>query len=79
MSWQEQLDKAVAAIKDAAESEQARNFAAKAKTAATNLAQKVRQGAVSAADTFVEANRDPASMALRYINADATILSVTVH
>jgi hypothetical protein len=75
MSWQEQLDKAIAAIKDAAESEQARHFAAKAKTAATNLAQKVRQGAVSAADTFVEANRDPASMALRYINADVTILS----
>ena len=75
MSWQEQLDKAVAAIRGAAESEQARDIAAKAKATAATFAQKAKDGALSAADTFVEANRDPSSMAVRYLNADLTVLS----
>jgi hypothetical protein len=56
MSWKEQLDKAIAAIKDAAESDKARDLATKAKSAALVLARKARNGAVSAADAFVEAN-----------------------
>jgi hypothetical protein len=75
MGWQDQLDKAIAAIKDAAESEQAREIASKAKATAATLAGKVRDGAVSAADTFVEANRDPSSMTVRFLNADLTVLA----
>jgi hypothetical protein len=75
MGWQEQLNKAIAAIKDAAESEQAREIAAKAKSTASALVEKVRNGAVSAADTFLEANRDPSSMTVRFLNADLTVLS----
>jgi hypothetical protein len=75
MGWQEQLDRAIAAIKDAAESEQARDVAAKARATATALVHKVRDGALSAADTFVEANRDPSSMTMRFLNADLTVLS----
>ena len=75
MGWQEQLDKAIAAIKDAAESEQARDIAAKARATATSLAHKVTDGAVSAADAFVEANRDPSSMTVRFLHADLTVVS----
>jgi hypothetical protein len=75
MGWQEQLDKAIAAVKGAAESEQAREIAAKAKATATVLVRKVREGAVGAADTFVEANRDPSSMTVRFLHADLTVLS----
>ncbi len=75
MGWQDQLDKAIAAIKNAAESERARDIAAKARQTASTLAQKVKDGAVSAADTLVEANRDPSSMTVRFLNADLTVLS----
>jgi len=75
MSWKEQLDKAIAAIKEATESEKARDMAAKAKATATVLARKAKEGAVSAADAFVEANRDPSSLEVRFLNADLTVLS----
>ena len=75
MGWQEQLDKAVAAIKDAADSDTARDIAAKAKATATDLARKVKDGAVSAADALVEANRDPSSLTVHFLNADLTVLS----
>ena len=44
MAWQEQLEKAIAAIKNAAESETAKNLAGKARQTATQLAQKAREG-----------------------------------
>lgn len=75
MGWQEQLDKAIAAVKGAADSEKARNMAAKAKATAADLAGKVRDGAVDAADALVEANREPSSLAVRFLNADLTVLS----
>lgn len=75
MGWQEQLDKAVASIKAAAESETARNMADKAKQTAMDLARKVRDGAVSTADALVEANREPSSLMIRFLNADLTVLS----
>ena len=75
MGWQEQLDKAVAAIKGAAESETARDLAAKAKAAAVDLARKAKDGAVGAADAFVEANRDPSSLTANFLNAELTVLS----
>jgi hypothetical protein len=75
MSWKEQLDKAIAAIRDAAEGEKAREIAAKAKATATALARKAKEGAVSAADAFLEANREPSSLEVRFLNADLTIVS----
>ena len=75
MNWKEQLDKAIAAIREAAESEKAREIAAKAKEAATTLARKAKEGAVSAADAFVEANRDPSALEVRFLNANLTVLS----
>lgn len=75
MSWKEQLDKAIASIKEAAASEQARDMAAKAKATATVLARKVKEGAVGAADALVEANRDPSALTVRFLNANLTVLS----
>ncbi len=75
MSWKENLDKAIVAIRDATESEKAREIAAKAKATATSFAQKVREGAVGAADVFVEANRDPSVLEVRFLNASVTVLS----
>ncbi len=75
MGWQEQLDKALSAVRGAAESETARDIAAKAKATATDLAQKVTDGVVDAADAFVQANRDPSALTVNFLNADLTILS----
>lgn len=75
MNWKEQLDKAVASIKEAATSDQAQDLAAKAKATATVLARKVREGTVGAADALVEANRDPSVLTVRFLNADLTVLS----
>ena len=75
MNWKEQLDKAVASVKQAATSEEARELAVKAKSTATTLAQKVRAGAIGAADALVEANRDPSVLTVRFLQADLSILS----
>jgi hypothetical protein len=75
MNWKEQLDKAVASIKEAATSAQAQDLAAKAKATATVLARKVKEGAVGAADAWVEANRDPSALTVRFLNANLTVLS----
>jgi len=75
MGWQDQLDKAVAAIREAAESEKARNLAAKAKATATDLALKLKGGAVDAAEALVEANRDPSTLNVRFLNAELSVLS----
>jgi hypothetical protein len=75
MSWKEQLDKAIAAIRDAAESDKAREIATTAKETAIALARKAKDGAVSAADSFVEANRDPSSLQVHFLNVDLTVVS----
>jgi hypothetical protein len=75
MNWKEQLDKAVETIRETATSENAREIAAKAKSAAMALVEKVKIGAVDAADTFVEANRDPSALSVRFLNVDLTIVS----
>ena len=75
MGWQEQLNKAIGAVREAADSETARDLAAKAKATAADLAGKVRGGAVDAADALVEANRDPSSLRVRFLNAELTVLS----
>jgi hypothetical protein len=75
MGWKEQLDKAIAAIKEASESDQARDIATKARATATVLTRKVKDGAIDAANAFVQANRDPASLTVGFLNADLTVLS----
>ena len=75
MSWKEQVDKAIAAIREAAESERARQVAAKAKETATALGRKVKGGALDAAAAFVEANRDPSALTVRFLNADLSVLA----
>lgn len=75
MSFKEQIDKAVAAIKEAASSDKAQDVAARAKTTAIGLMDKVKSGALDAADAFVEANRDPSALSVRFMNLDLTILS----
>ena len=75
MSWKEQLDKAIAQIKEAADSEKAREYSAKAKSTAASLIDKVKVGAVGAAETFLEANRDPSSLQVQFLNADLAVLS----
>jgi hypothetical protein len=75
MSWKEQLDNAIAQIKEAADSEKAREYSAKAKATAASLIDKVKVGAVGAAETFLEANRDPSSLQVQFLNADLAVLS----
>lgn len=75
MNWKEQLDKAIASVKDAADSERAREIASKAKSTASSLVEKTRTGAVGAAASFLEANRDPSSLEVHFLNAHLTILA----
>ena len=75
MGWKEQLDKAISAIKDAAESEKAQEVATKAKVAAASLAQQAKEGVLGAAEAFVEANTDPSALKIHYLNADVTVVS----
>ncbi|MCU0290376.1 MAG: hypothetical protein MUF10_00070 [Thermoanaerobaculaceae bacterium] len=75
MDWKEQLNKAAAALTHAAESDTVKGITTRAREAASGLAKRVRQGALSAADAYVEANTDPATLRIRYLNADISILS----
>ena len=75
MNWKEQLDKAIAQIKEATESDKAREISGKAKSTAVSLIDKVKGGAVGAAEAFLEATRDPSSMQVHYLNASLTVLS----
>ena len=75
MSWKEQLDKAVAAIKEAADSEQARSIASKAKATAQRLTAKLKEGALDAAEAFVEANSDPAAVRVHFHNVAVNVVS----
>ena len=75
MTWKDQLDRALSALRDVAESEKAKDIAAKAKQTASNLVKRVREGALGAAEAFVEANSDPSAMRLHFLNADLTIVS----
>jgi hypothetical protein len=75
MDWKEQINKAAAALKEVAESEQVKSVTAKAKQTALDLAKSAKQGALSAADAFVKANTDPSSLRIHYLNADISIVS----
>lgn len=75
MDWKEQLNKAAAAIKQAAESETVTNLTSKAKEMAIDISKRAKQGALSAADAFVKANSEPTSLRFQYLKADVTVAS----
>ncbi len=75
MNWKDQLNKAISALKDVAESDTVKNLTAKAQETASKLAQKAKEGALGAAEAFVEAKSDPSALKLRYLNADFNIVS----
>ena len=75
MNWKDQVNKAIESLKDVAESDTVRNIVNKAKETATTLTQKAKEGAMDAAQAFIEANSDPSALKLRYLNADVSIVS----
>jgi len=75
MAWEEQIDKAVAAIKGATETETARSIAEKAKRTAKQLADMITQGAVGVAEALVKANADPSTLRVSFLNADLSVIS----
>lgn len=75
MNWKVQLNKAIEAVKDAAESETARNMAIKAKQTTGRLAQKAKEGALDAAQAFVEANTDPAAFKCQFLNLRLSVMA----
>lgn len=75
MGWEEQLDKATAAIKGAAETDTAKQLAARARQTAAQLANMIRQGAVGVAEALIEANADPSTLRARFLNADLSVIS----
>jgi hypothetical protein len=75
MSWKERLNKAAAALRESAESGAAHDIAARARATATVVARRAHDGAVSAADAFVEANRDPTALTIRFRHAELIVMS----
>ena len=75
MNWKEKLDEAIKAIKSVAESDTVKAVTSKAQETAVNLAQKVKAGALGAADAFVTANAEPSTIRIRYFNTDISVVS----
>jgi hypothetical protein len=75
MDWRQQLDKAAAAIKQAATNEKVQNLTSKAKEMASDLSHKAKQGALGAAEAFVKANAEPSSLRFQYLGAHVTVAS----
>jgi len=75
MDWNEQVNKATAALKEFAESERVKNLTAKAKQAAIEVAKAAKQGAINAAEAVVKATSDPATLRLHYMNAEINVVS----
>ncbi|MCB1714103.1 MAG: hypothetical protein KDK05_03110, partial [Candidatus Competibacteraceae bacterium] len=75
MNWKTKLNKATSVLREAAESETARKLAARARQTADGLTEKLKAGALDAAQTFVEANADPASLRVQFLNVRLSIVS----
>lgn len=75
MNLKEQFDKAIATLKDIAESDRIKNLTSQAKVTASNLAKRAKEGALGAAEAFIEANSDPSAIRVRYLSADLSIVS----
>ncbi len=75
MNWKDQLNQAISTLRGVAESDTVKDITAKARKVASELARKVKGGALNAAEAFVEANSDPSVLKIRYLNADFSIVS----
>jgi len=75
MDWKAQLDKATAAIKGVADSEQVKNLTVKAKQVASDLAAAAKKGTASAAGAVARATADPATLRLHYMGAEVSVVS----
>ena len=75
MSWKDQVDKAVNAIRDVADSERVQGIVTKARETASKLVEKVKAGALDGAQAFVQANADPSALNLQHLNANVSIIS----
>jgi len=75
MDWKSQLRKATNAVREAAESETARNLAAKAQQNASELARRVKSEALDAAQAFVAANADPATLRIQFLNIKLSVVA----
>ncbi len=75
MNWKDQLNQAISTLRGVAESDTVKDITTKARKVASELARKVKGGALNAAEAFVEANSDPSVLKIRYLNADFSILS----
>lgn len=75
MDWKEQIDKATAAIKEFAESEQVKELKEKARQTAVELARVAKQGAREAADAVARATAEPATLRLDYMGAGIRVVS----
>ncbi len=75
MTWKESLNKAMQSLKEMAESDAVKDMTVKAREKAKYIVQKTKQGALGAAEAFVQANTDASAFKLRYLNSDCTIVS----
>lgn len=76
MNWKQRLmAQASEKLRDVAESETAKNFSARAKQTATTLAKRAQEGAIDAAQSFIEANSDPNALKLQFLNARLSVLA----
>lgn len=75
MDWKAQLDRATAAIKGVADSEQVKNLTVKAKQAASDLAAAAKKGTATAAAAVSRATSDPATLRVSYLGAEICVVS----
>ena len=75
MNWKNKLAGVTNALRNAAESETAREIAARAKQTASTLAEKAKEGALDAAQSFVAANEDPSALKIQFLNARLSVVS----
>ena len=75
MNWKDRLNQAANALRDAAESDTAKNLAAKARQTAATLTEKAKAGVLDQAQAFVEANTDPTAVKVSFLNARLSVVS----
>lgn len=75
MNWKENLDKALHSLKELTNNETVRDLTDVTREMAKDLANKVRGGAIGAAEVFGFAEAEPTSLKVHYFNARISIVS----
>jgi len=75
MDWKAKLEQATAAIKGEADSEKLKTLTAKAKQAASDLAEAAKKGTAHAAAAVSRATSDPTTLRLSYLGAEISVVS----